>query len=172
MSVPEPQIRAGFGDANQLPWLDSHEVAWAAGFFDGEGCVSLARPNRGRVVHGLVLSVRQVRREPLERFRAAIGGIGRIYLERSPGRSQPIHGFQVGQWADVQAIVAMLWKYLSLPKREQIMAKTLAHRATEKWWGKRRTPWSISQKAQRQRAYNRAYYQANKWRWRSYSGCA
>lgn len=53
------------------------ELAWAAGFFDGEGCVRFrtckSRPNRSREYGVLSIQVSQVHREPLDRFRAAVG---------------------------------------------------------------------------------------------------
>ena len=41
------------------------ETAWAAGFFEGEGCISL---DRSRVTHRVKLSLNQVDPEPLRRF--------------------------------------------------------------------------------------------------------
>lgn len=58
------------------------ELAWAAGFFDGEGSVRAAwnagkaqAPNRTR---SLRCVVGQREREPLDRFAAAVG-VGKVY---------------------------------------------------------------------------------------------
>ena len=55
------------------------ELAWAAGFFDGEGCIHAhtdTRPGRGRrdTYYQLMVSVGQVHREPLEQLMAWFGG--------------------------------------------------------------------------------------------------
>ncbi len=50
----------------------THECAWAAGFFDGEGCVMIfrrtgqARDKAGRRYHRLIVSLRQADMRPLE----------------------------------------------------------------------------------------------------------
>lgn len=51
---------------------DPAMAAWAAGFFDGEGCVHIT--GRGQ----LVLAVGQIAREPLQRLQTAFGGPIRI----------------------------------------------------------------------------------------------
>jgi hypothetical protein len=108
---------------------DTHELAWAAGFYDGEGCLTSCE-RKDRDDPGFVrlkLSVKQVRREPLERFKAAVLGLGRVsgpYNHSSVG-GRPILVFEAHKFEHIQAIVALLWKYLSEPKKEQA-AKRLA----------------------------------------------
>lgn len=54
-----------------------HEVAWAAGFFDGEGCVSIAKSARkGQPLpyYRADLIVSNTSREPLDRFAGLFGG--------------------------------------------------------------------------------------------------
>ena len=98
------------------------ELAWAAGFFDGEGSVSIhrdKRPGRKPLIH---LDIEQVDIRPLLRFRAAVGLPGNISLR--PARSlnrKPIHRVYMAH-AEASACIARLWPFLSEPKREQIIA--------------------------------------------------
>jgi len=108
--------------------LDTHELAWAAGFFDGEGHVSVIqstpRPRDTRSYFHPALVVTQGDPGPLERFRAAVCGIGKVLGPyqtgtRADGTSyRPAWQFRVGSWADTQAVVALLWRWLSAPKRQ------------------------------------------------------
>jgi hypothetical protein len=51
------------------------DVIWAAGFFDGEGCVSIVRrPKRDKVYHWLDISAYQNHRAPLEELQCLFGG--------------------------------------------------------------------------------------------------
>jgi hypothetical protein len=95
-------------------WLiDREELAWAAGFFDGEGCFSFTT----KAGYGAA-AIGQVDRAPLERFQAAVGGLGKIYgpyFKIYPGRG-------IGakyRREHVQAVVAMLWFKLGPSKKEQ-----------------------------------------------------
>lgn len=105
---------------------DPLELAWAAGFFDGEG-TAYARANRRGHRH-LRLTVKQARHPSevgmpsvLERFRAALqlGAIGGPYAD--PGNRRPTY-----QWyaisSEALAAAAALWPYLSAVKRDQLAA--------------------------------------------------
>lgn len=85
----------------------SEDLAWAAGFFDGEGCIS----TNGK---GIVrIQVTQNRIEPLLRFREIVQ-VGSIQKPRGNG---------VMDWTvagkKAKLVLHELWPYLSLPKREQ-----------------------------------------------------
>jgi hypothetical protein len=81
------------------------ELAWAAGFFDGEGCVAAQLP-KGCVSLRLKLDVSQkYRRAPLERFRAAVG-VGNIYDKKNEVYSYSATG------ADAHAVMELLRPYL------------------------------------------------------------
>ncbi len=62
------------------------ELAWAAGFFDGEGHTRWQKnaSNRGT----FCVSVSQLEKEPLERFKAAVGGGGHLYGPKRNGKSR------------------------------------------------------------------------------------
>jgi hypothetical protein len=54
--------------------LDTHELAWAAGFFDGEGCISCSyvKPSYLQIR----LHIAQIDKRVLDRFRKAVGRVG------------------------------------------------------------------------------------------------
>jgi hypothetical protein len=92
------------------------ELAWAAGFFDGEGCTTV-RLQQGRTGNWnpiLRIFVTQKEREPLERFQRAVGGLGGIYKHRAGH-----HIFAVGKRDDVHFILENLWPFLCNAKRKQ-----------------------------------------------------
>jgi hypothetical protein len=97
------------------------ELAWSAGFFDGEGCIVAqmykSRPGRAP---GLQLHLEQVDRRPLERFAAAVSCDLNITLRPAREASKPIHRISVGH-AKTMQIMTELWPYLSEPKREQFL---------------------------------------------------
>ena len=95
--------------------MNREELAWAAGFFDGEGWVGLS--GRGKQ---LSIRVVQVDRRVLDRFAAALG-LGRVTgprTRRNP-KWRPMYVYQVGGFPITQAIMAMLWRWMSPVKREQ-----------------------------------------------------
>jgi len=54
--------------------MDSR-IAWAAGFFDGEGCVCIWRKfNKGKLYYAMKLDVFQVEKAPLDVFALIFGG--------------------------------------------------------------------------------------------------
>lgn len=70
----------------------------------------------------LSLTVVQLRREPVDRFRLAVGGIGGVYDQKQQTRvsGEPKRYFQYQAWGSTaQVVFAMLWPWLSTPKREQ-----------------------------------------------------
>ena len=107
--------------------MDKLELAWAAGFFDGEGYARLRttqRPN-GKYRHA-VLAVAQIDIRPLERFQNAVLGLGKINGPYGPYPSQtknssPQYRWETAKFEHVQAVVALLWNFLSEPKKEQIL---------------------------------------------------
>jgi hypothetical protein len=101
---------------------DREELAWAAGFFDGEGCFCYSEAARY-----VSVSIGQTNPEPLERFRNAVG-LGKIngpYLREHPNRlsKKPQWVYQAYGVEKVQAIAAMLWFKLGSIKREQAMTR-------------------------------------------------
>ena len=83
------------------------ELAWAAGFFDGEGHVSIAKPKprqRGRAV----CRVNQICREELDRFQRAVG-VGVV-----SGPYGPYSGNRRPQWCWIANTVEEIGRVASL----------------------------------------------------------
>lgn len=98
------------------------ERAWAAGFFDGEGCVSPHFDRRPGRTPALQLSIEQNDPRPLERFAMAVGYSGHANCRKTirPPANKPMYRIAMGHAATVCALEAM-WPYLSDPKREQAL---------------------------------------------------
>lgn len=94
------------------------ELAWAAGFFDGEGHVGY----REQLGAGQSWAVDIAQTEPntLDRFHRAVGR-GKIYgpYRHKNGRHNPYWRFTANGYERTQAIAGMLWAFLSEVKREQ-----------------------------------------------------
>lgn len=94
------------------------ELAWAAGFFDGEGSIQLRRGTM------LQLYVGQTDPRPLERFAAAVGAgkvrgpYGPYARNGKPNNWKPMYAWQLGG-RKAESVFATLRPYLSEPKREQ-----------------------------------------------------
>ena len=99
--------------------LDRAEIAWAAGFFDGEGSTMLhtdeSRPGYLR----LEVVVPQVGHDGppavLLRFQSAVGGLGRIGLPEP----DDLYECRFSMRLEALAMVALLWNDLGAIKRRQ-----------------------------------------------------
>ncbi len=104
-------------------------LACSAGFFNGEGCTIIRyklQRKDGTYHHYPVVHAGQASTpETLLRFRNAVG-MGRISGPFRPYRkSQKVHyQFQIAGFERVQAVLGMLWPWLSTAKKEQAI-KTL-----------------------------------------------
>ena len=100
---------------------DREELAWAAGFFDGEGHIGLEKASRPTQMCPRI-QVTQTEPLTLERFRHAVGGLGTINGPYNHGGSdkKPTWRYTTNRFEHAQAVVAALWLFLSAPKRAQI----------------------------------------------------
>jgi hypothetical protein len=116
--------------------MDTNELAWAAGFFDGEGhsywrwSIQSAPQNRKgwyRCFKSQVGISQAHDPQCVERFQAALGGLGKIrpYTNKH-GR---IYMWTVQAIDEVESVLLTLWPYLSHPKREQAGAVLTAIKA-------------------------------------------
>jgi hypothetical protein len=121
--------------------LDRYELAWAAGFFDGEGTAVLAGVNSTRV-HATTgrrrdyptphLAVTQhYDPETIHRFHRAVVGLGAVYGPHSSKGTahHPRWSWSARRPTEVLAVVPMLWPWLSGPKRAQIHGVITAYLA-------------------------------------------
>lgn len=101
-----------------------NELAWAAGFFDGEGTITRqVRRNRSgeRVKRtDLRVSIMQCDPRPLERFAAAVG-VGKVFgpYERKRGRQERPFWYWQTNGAAAEGVLDLLWPWLCGPKHEQ-----------------------------------------------------
>ena len=102
-------------------WVpDITKLAWAAGFWDGEGCASVFK--RGKEpYHYAVLQMSQSDPFVLRRFQESVGGLGRIYgpYDRHRPNTKPEWAWRANSYEEAQAVIAMLWHFISPDKREQ-----------------------------------------------------
>ncbi len=124
--------------------MNREELAWAAGFFDGEGCILAYRRKKldgsRRELADLRFAVVQTDLRPLQRFHEAIGGIGTIreVVPSGFGKKRKWQ-LQIYRHEHVQAVVAMLWAFLSAPKQEQIVKALTVYNAGQL---DRQRPWA------------------------------
>ncbi len=98
------------------------ELAWAAGFFDGEGSVSTRSRSRAGRRPEMRITISQVHPEVLERFRDAVG-LGSVtgphdYPSRTPNRQVQWRYCTYGT-PQTRSVIELLWPYLSSVKRVQ-----------------------------------------------------
>ena len=112
---------------------DPIELAWAAGFVDGEGCFTAGAGRWPQII------VVQVDRRPLERLHAALGGLGAVAARPPSTRSpndKPQFEWHVRDFEGVQQALILLWPYMCEPKREQATRMVLKVRSNCRRIGK------------------------------------
>jgi len=105
---------------SSIKWRE--ELAWASGFYDGEGSIHAEKhsANNGGLTSSCSLSVPQSHREPLDRL-VRVFGFGKVYGPRQV-RTTTMWAFRVFGVERVQAVVCMLWPWLGTFRRTQIVA--------------------------------------------------
>lgn len=88
------------------------EIAWAAGFFDGEATTSYSPTAKATRIQ-----ISQKDPELLYRFAAAVG----FGVVRGPYRNGKgfVYQYRLSNRPDVQAVIHKLWPFLGTAKREQ-----------------------------------------------------
>lgn len=96
------------------------QLAWAAGFFDGEGHIGVVTPKSGNAhIH---IQVVQTEEGPLQRLQTVLN-VGRIYGPYNHGGNRrPYKQLHIDRFESVQHTVCALWPWLSAPKKRQIVA--------------------------------------------------
>jgi hypothetical protein len=107
------------------------DLAWLAGFWDGEGCVSALNTENAK--NYPVLSISQAGDEGKELcYRVAqIAGVRASISGPHRGRpgNKPAWKVRISGHERVQAVMAACWPWLSRTKREQAALVLLAYRA-------------------------------------------
>ncbi len=103
-----------------------NDLAWAAGFYDGEGCCIRHSPTgRSKSYASIMISIGQVNKGPLSKFKLATGDYGSIHTDRRSERNwnqQDCYHLIVGKFEHVQYVMCQLWPNLCQPKRDQFTA--------------------------------------------------
>jgi hypothetical protein len=102
---------------SMMRFMSANEIglAWAAGFFDGEGCTSTRVGGNGKTY--LRVSIGQKDRRALDRFAVTVGGC-KVYGPSVRG----IHQIMLGD-SDARRVLNLLWPYMSEAKKEQAESK-------------------------------------------------
>ena len=101
---------------------DREELAWAAGFYDGEGSSFAKRHGKGEgKTAGITIG--QTDPEVLERFCRAVR-MGKVIGPYGPYGSggKPMYYVRIGSHWQVQHIAAALWQWLGTEKKNQFVA--------------------------------------------------
>jgi hypothetical protein len=112
----------------QAVYPSREELAWAAGFWDGEGSCGCYGKNDGRKRQAsdtyLRASIGQNNRESLDRFMAAVD-LGKVYgpyLSKGNLLSQNVYWNYQLAGKSVGLLFERLWPWLSEPKQQQYLA--------------------------------------------------
>jgi hypothetical protein len=106
--------------------FNREELAWAAGFFDGEGHFGTIKTGKNNL--HLHIQVVQTVDGPLQRLQNVLG-VGKIYgpYKQCKGGRRPYKQFHVDRFENVQHALCLMWPWLSAPKRAQAKAAILAY---------------------------------------------
>ncbi len=100
------------------------ELAWAAGFYDGEGSFHSAPGKVSKAgsyklyVTANISQATEEGRNRLLRFQSAVGGLGHVAGPYDQGK-KPLYQWRSDKFEEVQAVVALLWFKLSSTKKAQ-----------------------------------------------------
>jgi hypothetical protein len=111
------------------------ERAWAAGFFDGEGCCSLRR-SKGSL--HISITIGQADPEVLEHFCSVVGAGAVTGPYESERGHRDIWHYQCADLGAVLTVLGAIWPWLGSVKREQarrsVVEYTAWYRSTYPDW--------------------------------------
>jgi hypothetical protein len=101
----------------------AERAAWAAGFFDGEGSILVeGDPSRPAVTMSIPQASASGVPEVLDRFMRVVGtgAISGPRMVPSPWSKLPQYRWQLKRFAEIERVVALLYPYADVVKREQM----------------------------------------------------
>ena len=103
-------------------WATRTDLAWAAGLFEGEGCITVINPEGHKSSRGGPrLALNSTDEDVLQKFIGVVG-CGRMNGPYHNGpRRKPIWHWVCGGFENVQAICAMFWHFLCTRRRARIV---------------------------------------------------
>lgn len=99
------------------------DIAWAAGLFEGEGCITICGKS-STYGGGGQLALTMTDEDIVQRFRDVVG-VGQIY-PTDRGRHKRQYRWVASNFENVQAVIAMLWPWLG-PRRSNRAVEVLAY---------------------------------------------
>ena len=95
--------------------ISADEIAWTAGFFDGEGCVCIHPINKNSTYH-LYVTVAQVDIRPLLFLKEKFGG-GIYFHNRGKPNNQPSYQWATSGWKALN-FLNLIVKHLKVKKEK------------------------------------------------------
>jgi len=139
-----PLLFVAEGPASSLP---SHEVAYTAGFFDGEGCVNIARClRRGRPYHTLAIIFTNTDFQVLDWLHQRWGGNLTRPVMRSNAHWRPYRTLRLSAGPARPLLRAML-PYLIIKKSEAEIALQFIEARSDNRTGRRGDPAALARRA-------------------------
>jgi hypothetical protein len=91
-------------------------LAWAAGLFEGEGCLTTHGKNMTALINSTDKDV-------IERFHSVIGfgSINGPYQSKVKASYKPYWRWRCGSFEHVQATIGLLWKHLGERRKQRAM---------------------------------------------------
>ncbi len=89
------------------------EIAWAAGLFEGEGCIVL------RAKRAAELTVGMTDRDVIDRFHRVVGAGYVLTESRTKDGHKTLHRWMCGKSADVRAVLAAFLPYFGARRAEK-----------------------------------------------------
>jgi hypothetical protein len=93
---------------------NAHDLAWCAGFFDGEGFITIQKRNQKYkdkvyIGHYLRIGINHVAPEPLQEMQRILGGtLRKQSLETVVGNRKPRHSWQMGCGQAAEALKKLM----------------------------------------------------------------
>ncbi|TMG31525.1 MAG: hypothetical protein E6H93_06360 [Chloroflexi bacterium] len=127
--------------------VPSHEVAYTAGFFDGEGCVNIARYlKRGRPYHILAIIFTNTNFQVLEWLHQRWGGNLIRQVVRGNPRHRPCGYLRLSPGPARPLLIAML-PYLIIKKSEAEIALQFIEAKSDNRTGRKGDPAALARRA-------------------------
>ena len=93
----------------------NEDLAWAAGFYDGEGSTTIHRKGKHAYPR---CTVAQKHTGVLEKFQRIVG-CGTISFKEATATHNECHYWQARSHAETEMVIGLLWPWLGTQKREQ-----------------------------------------------------
>lgn len=101
--------------------ISKTELAWAAGFFDGEGTIGFTRKTTGSCKKWIAIGNTDV--ELLYRFRTAVYGLGVVRNKyKNQAKGKPIFVWYLNSFEEIQACLSLLYNYFGERNRLRALA--------------------------------------------------